>query len=183
MEPEGLYYIPNYITDSEANEIINFLKQEEWKPVGTSKNSRKVLHYGYIYSYDRSGTKKTKDIPDSLKSLIEPERIKKLLDVDISSLDMNQLIVNEYLPGQGIADHIDHTKQFGDVIVCISLGSDVQIDFTGEGRVISHLIAKNSLYIMKGKARYEYTHGIKPRKSDNKIPRNTRFSLTYRTVI
>ena len=47
MEPNGLYYIENYITAAES---------EEWKPVGNGKNSRKVVHYGYfsLVNYLRS---------------------------------------------------------------------------------------------------------------------------------
>jgi alkylated DNA repair dioxygenase AlkB len=41
----------------------------------------------------------------------------------------DQLIVNEYIPGQGIGDHVDHTKLFGQEVVSISLLSDVVMTF------------------------------------------------------
>lgn len=180
MEPNGLYYIENYITAAESSEILLFIEREEWKPVGNGKNSRKVVHYGYSYNYKRSGTEKINDIPEFLKRFVNKERIEKEMNIEIP--EFNQLIINEYLPGQGIAAHIDHVKQFGNIILCISLGSDIVIDFIGEGRKISHLIKENSLYIMSGAARYEYSHEIAARKSDNGVARKNRISLTYRIV-
>lgn len=42
----------------------------------------------------------------------------------------DQLIINEYLPGQGIAPHIDCVPCFTETIVSISLGDEYPMRFT-----------------------------------------------------
>ncbi len=41
----------------------------------------------------------------------------------------DQLIVNEYQPGQGISPHIDNKTLFSDIIVSLSLGSNAVMIF------------------------------------------------------
>ena len=41
----------------------------------------------------------------------------------------DQLIVNEYQPGQGISPHIDNQTLFGDVVVSVSLSSNTIMTF------------------------------------------------------
>ncbi len=45
------------------------------------------------------------------------------------------------------------------------------------------LLKPRSLLVFKNEARYKWQHGIAARKSDNKIIRNRRISLTFRKVI
>lgn len=40
--------------------------------------------------------------------------------------------MNEYLPGQGIAAHIDRDTCFGPAVASVSLGSDIIMDFMSE---------------------------------------------------
>ena len=105
------------------------------------------------------------------------------VDLNINSdipLEKLQVIVNEYMPGQGISQHIDDVKQFGDWIISISLGSAVNINFT-KGDIVERVYVEGgSLYEMKDDARYKWKHSIPARKSDNNIDRTTRISLTFR---
>jgi alkylated DNA repair dioxygenase AlkB len=41
----------------------------------------------------------------------------------------NQLIINEYEPGQGINPHVDNTTLFTDTVVSLSLGSEAIMNF------------------------------------------------------
>jgi alkylated DNA repair dioxygenase AlkB len=68
----------------------------------------------------------------------------------------DQVIVNEYLPGQGIVGHIDCVPCFGDSILAISLGSPCVIMFSNPhtGLQVPLLLEPGSLYIMQGDARY-----------------------------
>lgn len=183
---KGLYYIPDYLTDQEIADIMNLLKtNKEWKTVGKSTSSRRVIHYGYSYSYDRSGISKVTEIPENLKKLVSSERINKYFDTNSGFLlknEMDQLIINEYKPGQGIFAHIDHVKYFGDVIVCLNLGSAIGIDFTKDNKKKSIYVKPKSLYIMSGSARYEWRHGIAASMYDVGTKRGIRWSLTYRTI-
>ncbi|WP_423918650.1 alpha-ketoglutarate-dependent dioxygenase AlkB [Candidatus Poriferisodalis sp.] len=98
-----------------------------------------------------------------------------------------QAIINEYLPGQGIAPHIDRDC-FGPVVATVSLGSAVNMDFhcdaTGDDYV--ERLEPRSLLLMHGDARSGWRHGIAKRQTDNwsgqKIQRHRRVSITFRTI-
>lgn len=170
---EGLLYIPNFISNDEANTILDCLnKESNWKSVGSSKHSRRVLHYGYSYSYTTTYITKTNPIPDLYQFILERIKIKNL----------EQLIINEYLPGQGIAPHID-SSSFGPEIACLTLNSGIQIDFIRPNYdKYSIYVEPNSLYIMSGESRTHWKHGIAPRKKDGNVIRDTRYSLTFRSI-
>ncbi len=53
----GLYYIPEYLEDNDLFDQL--IKSNDWTRVSNTSKSREVIHYGYKYSYDRSGIKKT----------------------------------------------------------------------------------------------------------------------------
>ena len=95
---------------------------------------------------------------------------------------MEQLIVNEYEPGQGIGRHVD-SHDFGNTIVSLSLGSQCHMIFrdrAGDRGVLEIPLKARSLLIMKDEARLKWTHEIPSRKSDKGVPRRTRVSLTFR---
>lgn len=189
---EGLYYIENYITNEEHNMIMNNIKNDikEWNPVGSSKFSRKVKHYGYSYGYDYSGINKIEDIPDFYKNLVNPERINNYFPSPLINQEFEQLIINEYLPKQGIYPHIDHTKFFGSIIICLTVGSGINIEFSSNSHenIVNFYVKPCSLYIMTSKSRYNWKHGITKSlydvlpNSNQKIIRNTRYSITFRTI-
>ena len=101
----------------------------------------------------------------------------------------DQVIVNEYLPGQGIASHVDCVPCFGPGIAIVSLGSPCVMIFTHVQTAARHAVTleERSLTILSGAARYDWQHGIPARKSDViagvKVPRGRRLSLTFRTMI
>ncbi|MBL8596335.1 MAG: alpha-ketoglutarate-dependent dioxygenase AlkB [Devosia sp.] len=82
---------------------------------------RRVQHYGYRYDY--KARRVTRDsylgpLPEWLATLVGG------LSADgIFEAVPDQVIVNEYLPGQGIAAHVDCEPCFGDMIASLSLGS------------------------------------------------------------
>ena len=96
----GLIYYLNYLSEEEEKEFLTLLNEsKDLESVNHAKDGgRKVIQYGYIYSYDRSGITKTKPIPEIYKKLIDPERLKRL---EIK-YDFDQLIINRYMPGEGI---------------------------------------------------------------------------------
>jgi alkylated DNA repair dioxygenase AlkB len=183
---KGLYYVPNFLTDEEHKKILDYLKKsKKWKGVGKNSGSRKVIHFGYSYAYDRSGIKKIDDVPDYFKNLVDIDRVNANIETDLLDENMEQLIINEYKPGQGIHPHLDHVGYFGAIIVCITIGSGVSMDFTkieDPTKKKTIFVQPSSLYIMSGDARYKWKHGIKRTSYDNGKKRGTRYSLTYRTV-
>jgi alkylated DNA repair dioxygenase AlkB len=101
----------------------------------------------------------------------------------------DQVIINEYQPGQGITPHIDCIPCFGETIVSISLNSPCVMEFThsNANERIVKLLEPRSLIVLEGDARYKWQHAIPKRKTDNwsgqKFTRGRRISLTFRTMI
>lgn len=101
----------------------------------------------------------------------------------------DQVIINEYEPGQGITRHVDCEPCFGATVVSLSLGSTCVMEFSRKNtrEVISYLLVPRSAMVLQGEARYEWMHAIPGRKSDlwhgEKLKRTRRVSLTFRQVI
>ena len=102
----------------------------------------------------------------------------------------DQVIVNEYEPGQGISSHIDCEPCFANMIVSLSLGSGCVMDFISKldkAKKIPVWLAPRSIIVLRDEARYKWLHGIAPRESDQwagqKYERQRRVSLTFRKVI
>jgi alkylated DNA repair protein alkB family protein 8 len=105
---------------------------------------------------------------------------------------VNQITVNEYLPGHGISGHIDTHESFEDGVVSLSLGGAVVMEFvyaakeerrpppgTNACAVLNPELKQNftinksyvvlpprSLLIMRGEGRYAWTHTIPARRTD-----------------
>ena len=71
------------------------------------------------------------------------------------------MLVNEYLPGQGIALHRDY-EPFGRTVVSLSLLSPCVMDFRHRptGRRERLLLEPRSLLVLSDEARYDWEHGI-----------------------
>lgn len=100
----------------------------------------------------------------------------------------DQVIANEYLPGQGISAHVDCEPCFGEVIASLSLLSACEMRFaslsSGETRAV--ILLPCSLLVLAGPARRDWTHAIPARLSDVidglRVARQRRVSLTFRTM-
>lgn len=161
----------------EEARLINLVDRELW----SNDLQRRVQHYGYKYDYKKRLIDQSSylgPLPDWLGALSQRLYTEKIFDDQ-----PDQVIVNEYLPGQGIAPHIDLSSCFAGVICSLSLVSKCVMDFTYAGLTYSLALQPRSLLVMSGEARYKWKHGIKPRKSDDKIARNRRVSLTFRKVV
>ncbi len=183
IDISGLTYIPDFISAQEQNFLLAQINQQPW----LTDLKRRVQHYGYKYDYKARAVGNDAylgPLPDWLSSVS-----KKLHDDRIFPSVPDQVIVNEYLPGQGISAHIDCVPCFADTIASLSLGSPCIMEFsnpkTGEKK--SLLLEERSLIVLSGPARYEWQHAIPARKSDIidgiKTERTRRVSLTFRNVI
>src|SRR5258706_1608999 len=184
-QPKGLYYFPNFIQFGDQI-LAEIYSTNQFVGVTTNQKSRRVIQYGYLYSYTgEMPLQLTKPIPKNL-SFIQQQIQSLNLDQKIPIFD--QLIINEYLPGQGISPHIDHQKKFGPMIACLTLGGGTEIILTRDHYPTFHLyVEPNSLYILSGEARYLWKHSIPQRKSDlvngTRKSRKTRVSLTFRQAL
>lgn len=186
-EPEidisGLTYVPDFISAQEQDFLLSQIDQQTW----LNDLKRRVQHYGYKYDY------KARTVGNDAYLGLLPgwcsSLSKKLHNDSIFPSTPDQVIVNEYLPGQGISAHIDCVPCFADTIASLSLGSPCIMEFlnpkTGEKESI--VLEDRSLIVLSGPARYEWQHAIPARKSDIidgiKTERTRRVSLTFRNVI
>ena len=181
---EGLQYVENFISDEEHNELLSAINKSVW----LSDLKRRVQHYGYKYDYKKRSLNYSMYLGDM------PEWIEKISNKIVCGgyIDTlpDQVIINEYKPGQGIADHIDCEPCFKDTIISLSLASSCIMEFKNKNdKTQKHelLLQPKSLIVIKGESRYGWTHGIPAREKDKWqdkiINRATRVSLTFRKVI
>jgi alkylated DNA repair dioxygenase AlkB len=180
--PPGARAIEDFISAVQGGSLLAKLDGAPWR----SDLKRRVQHYGWRYDY--RARQVTEDmrlgpLPDWLDPLAqavggEPE----------FERTPDQVIINAYLPGQGISAHVDCEPCFGPAIASLSLGGPSEMVFkqrrTSERRSV--ILEPLMLLILSSEARYEWTHEIPARKSDviegARQPRSRRVSLTFRTV-
>jgi alkylated DNA repair dioxygenase AlkB len=180
----GLELFFDFITLEEEKQLLKNIDDNIW----LNDLSRRVQHYGYKYDYRARKIDNSfylGELPQWLNEIALKLYRNKLID-----FLPDQAIINEYEPGQGIASHIDCEPCFGDTIISLSLGSSCVMNFSREVNSIDKtavLLEPRVLVIMKKESRYDWFHGIPPRKSDkfndNLIKRQRRVSITFRKVI
>ena len=152
----------DFITEPEEQSLITMIDSQPW----SNAISRRTQHYGFEYTY--------KTVSDSLKNLGE---IPDWLNVKhiLTDNKINQVIINEYIPGQGIGAHRD-SPIFGDTIIALSLGNDIIMTLDN----VDTLIKRRSLMTFDRSV----LHGITARKTDvinqKRVVRGRRISITYR---
>lgn len=182
MAIAGLHIIDDFIAPDDERSLINLIDQHPWD----AGLQRRVQHYGYRYDYRARKIDhhlKLGPIPDWLQHYTQ-----KLHHDNLCTAEPDQVIINEYQPGQGISPHIDCIPCFTDTIISLSLGSTCAMDFqhsqTHEKTAI--WLKSCSLVILQNEARYLWRHSIAPRKRDVhggcKVSRGRRISLTFRKV-
>uniref|UniRef100_A0A914UZJ6 Fe2OG dioxygenase domain-containing protein n=1 Tax=Plectus sambesii TaxID=2011161 RepID=A0A914UZJ6_9BILA len=202
--PPTIHYIPNFITLEEEERLLEHIGSAP-KPKWEYLSNRRLQNWGGIVG-------KKALIPDDNM----PEWLTWCID-KIAALEFtfpvenkpNHVLINEYLPGQGIMPHTDGPAFFPTVST-ISLGSHTLLDFyktvdenhpaTLESRYVgSMLLERRSLILIKDSAYKDMMHGIAERATDtitehvfnldktkwsigDELTRDTRVSLTIRNV-
>ncbi len=179
---QGLQYFSNYITEQEERTLLDKIDNNAW----STQLRRRVQHYGYLYDYRKRTvdlSMRIGDLPSWTMSIAARFQADQLLRTA-----PDQVIINEYLPGQGIANHIDCPYSFGNTVLVVSLGSACVMQFVQPERLDRYelLLQEGSLLLLCGTARYEWQHGIPARKWDTlpgyRFRRKRRVSMTFRTV-
>lgn len=179
----GLVYIPEFINEREQSSLISIIDGLSW----SHDLKRRTQHYGYKYDY----TKKSIDSSLYLGPLPEWLSIytQRLLDLNLFSECPDQVIINEYFPGQGISKHVDCIPCFKDTIASLSLLSQCEMNFEHikTKKCGALMLGPLSLLVLNGEARYEWMHSIPMRLEDkfknDVFKRKRRVSLTFRKII
>jgi len=171
----GLVYRRNDISKAEEHELVSAIDAEPWDETW----DRRRQPYGASY-----GRRKGDDRPIPAWGLALVERFH---DGGIGDRRFDQMLVNEYMPGQGISFHRDYDP-FDRTVVSLSLLSSCVMEFrrVSDRRRESMLLEPRSLLILEDEARYVWEHGIARRKSDRwageVVPRRRRVSVTFRML-
>ncbi len=180
----GLQYKDDFISESDHHLFLSYVNEQRW--LGDLK--RRVQHYGFKYDY--KARKVSRDMHIGELPIWLKELSCRLQQKGYMPEGADQVIVNEYEPGQGISRHIDCEPCFKDTIVSLSLGSSCVMDFTNKHdktKKIPVWLSPRSIVVLSDEARYEWLHGIAARKWDewngHKYERQVRVSLTFRRVI
>lgn len=175
----GLIYCPGFVSLPEQSALLSAIDQHDWR----NDLSRRVQHFGYKYDYKSRRVDETMFVGPLPPFAVELGR--RLVEQNLISQQPDQVIVNEYKPGQGIAAHVDCEPCFKDYIVTVSLGSVYTMDLldTASDDTVELTLELGSALVLSGESRYRWKHGIKARKTDNGRQRGRRVSLTFRSVI
>ena len=185
----GLNYVPDFLDEAQERRLIGWIDQQPWN----SELKRRVQHYGWRYDY------KAREVDASMRLGPLPAALaapaERLFKEQLVPQLPDQVIINEYKAGQGIAPHID-VPGFSDVIATISLLESWEMTFhaprgraTAGRKRVEVLLQRRSAAIMRDEARYQWKHEIRKRRSDPALneggerrPRRRRISLTFRKV-
>lgn len=173
----GLKFREDFISPREEEELLASVEGEEW----SYQWQRRTQFYGTRY-LPGEGYKHDDLLP--LPSWSDPFR-QRLFDMGLVPRLPNQIGVNEYLPGQGIAGHVDF---LGGSVVSLSLGSGCVMEFTRDDLSYAPWVylPRRSIVVLTGESRHDWKHGIPRRKSDpvngKSLLRTRRVSITFRDV-
>jgi hypothetical protein len=156
----GLYYFSNVIND--AGDFVEMIDKEPWASVMDKK--KRCVQYHDLSCRNSPGL-----------STFSGEFIEKmyslalicgniLSEIGIYSDTLDQCVINDYSPYQGIRRHID------------SNSSGCYIKFQKNDVVKKICVEPNSLYIMTGDSRYKWSHEI------DCLSKYRRISVTFRTL-
>ena len=180
----GLTFYADFLTPEQQAYCVSRVDaaESQWR----NDLSRRVQHYGWRYDYKARAITPDMHIGTLPDWLVD---IAQRLYEETGLFDQvpEQVIVNEYLPGQGIATHIDHPG-FGPTVCTISLLDDWEMDFSEQWRDKDPaLLTRGSCVLLTGPSRSIWQHGIAPRQTetseDGRRKRQRRLSLTFRTVV
>ncbi|XP_010478904.1 PREDICTED: alkylated DNA repair protein alkB homolog 8 [Camelina sativa] len=201
----GLFLIPEFVSVEEEQQLLAAVDARPW--IGLAK--RRVQHYGYEFCYGTRNVDTKKplgELPSFVSPILERISLFSNLDNDQSSLDLDQLTVNEYPSGVGLSPHIDTHSAFEDCIFSLSLAGPCIMEFRrysvstwkastadaeklGDSSCIKKALylPPRSMLLLSGEARYAWNHYIPHHKIDkvkDKVIRRSprRVSFTIRKV-
>jgi alkylated DNA repair dioxygenase AlkB len=176
----GLFLYHDFIDEAREKELLSEIDNQTW----IVDYLRRLQYYGY-----RNELEKPYDLipfpiamPPGIYQLSQ-----EIVEQKILIHQPDQVIINEYVPGEGIKPHKDRAY-YENQICGVNLGSGCIMRFIKgmNDEIIDIEIPRRSLYVMQDDARKKWKHAIPPRKKDNikgmVKHRERRVSITYRKV-
>ncbi|QXV66829.1 alpha-ketoglutarate-dependent dioxygenase AlkB [Mucilaginibacter sp. 21P] len=176
----GLFVYPDFIDEARETQLMKEIDSQTW----IVDYLRRLQYYGYRNELEKPYP--LIPFPVAMPPLLHQLSV-ELVEQKIIDLQPDQVIINEYVPGEGIKPHKDRAY-YENQICGVNLGSICVMRFIkGIGHEVFDIeIPRRSIYVMQDDARKKWKHAIPPRKKD-KIDgevhhRDRRVSITYRKV-
>jgi DNA oxidative demethylase len=175
--PEGLFYIPRFVTEQEEKDLLSKIASLRFVPYDHHgyKANREVIYFGTEGDY---GGEEAAATSEPLPSWLSPFRARFAVLVGLTESEIAMALVARYSSGAGIGWHRDR-PQYGPSVFGISLSSDAEMRFRRFIDEYEEMFKINleprSAYIIGGPARSVWQHGMNPVKE-------LRYSITFRTL-
>jgi len=192
----GLWVFPSLLHPGDAKHILDSLAEED---VFNGGSRNQIMLFSSPPPSAASMPGCAISLLETLESLLEPFLPSNTLELVFHQPLARQVILNLYLPGEGISPHVDLPGRYADGILGVSLTGGCVMSFTrgigGEskdkdGREERHdvYLPPRTVYVLSGEARWEWAHGIEGRMEDvvdthggrETLLRDTRVSVTFR---
>jgi len=161
---QGLTLIEDYVTPDEERRLAELAATSGNR---TRLAKRKVTHFGYSFDY---GTRDANTPAEPIPELVG-EVLRRLPASTVgyeSAARCDQVTVNEYPRGVGLAPHVDTHSAFGESILSLSLLGGTVMEFrTSDEEHRALYLPPRSMLVMHGEARYRWQHYIPHRKFDD----------------
>jgi alkylated DNA repair dioxygenase AlkB len=172
--PEGFRYQPEFISAEEEQDLLRRFETLDFQAFNFQGYvaKRRIVEYGYEYDFSARTASRAPGIPEFLS----PLKDRCAAWIGVGAEEIAESIITEYSPGTPIGWHRD-VGQFEHVIGVSLLGSCRMRfkPYRGEGKLVSAILEPRSVYLMQGKARWEFQHSIPPVET-------LRYSITFRTL-
>jgi alkylated DNA repair dioxygenase AlkB len=171
--PEGFAYRPEFLSAQEEADLTAWLATLPFEAFQFRgyEGKRRVVSFGWKYDFTRSHLIRADDMPAELVAVRE----RAAAFVDLQAEDLQQCLLNEYLPGAPIGWHRD--RPMFEKVVGISLLAPCNFRLRHavgdrfERTAIQ--LEPRSIYAITGQARTAWEHSIPPVKAH-------RYSITFR---
>jgi alkylated DNA repair dioxygenase AlkB len=174
--PQGLRYVPDFLTPEEEAELLPLLEAlptHEVRMRGMVAR-RTTAHFGWLYGYEAASISEGPPLP----AFLEPVRTRAAALVGLAPEALEETLVSRYPCGASIGWHRD-APMFGPEVVGVSLGAPARLRLRraeGSGYVThAQELAPRSAYVLGGQSRSLWQHTLSPLKG-------LRYSLTFRTL-
>jgi alkylated DNA repair dioxygenase AlkB len=179
--PEGFFYRPNFISQTEEQELIEQIRRLSLVSFKYYQftGRRRTASFGWQYEFGTDEITRAPELPPFLLPI--RERAGKLFQLDADSLGQASIV--EYPVGAPIGWHRD-IPQFG-IIIGVSLGAACRLRLreyqrvrskaSRRGDAVSIELEPRSIYSMSGPSRQLWQHSIPPVKE-------LRYSIVMRTL-
>ncbi|OIW01764.1 hypothetical protein TanjilG_03902 [Lupinus angustifolius] len=159
-EVKGLWVSRNFLSPHKQSTLFSNVHSENWF---TQPSNNQAMRFGDLPSW---ATELSHSVRDSVLAASDDDQLLPLpLDLLLRQPLFDQMIVNQYQPGEGICAHVDLLR-FEDGIAIVSLESSCVMHFTSvDNELVSVPVLLNpgSLVVMSGEARYRWKHEINRR--------------------